>query len=167
MGRGACRSDRVVLAAEVRSRVERRRVHEQRPEGVDQCGGLAARPRGTPFANRAVHEPTAPASGACSELLPTSVCAVRRRCRCLIVDHLTCRRNKILDHNTNPSTRPTIQYQPYVSGTTGISASSAKATFSPSNQSINLSATLTTTAGVAINEGTVTFTILNGTQVIG
>ena len=73
---------------------------------------------------------------------------------------------KILDHSTDP-TRPTVNYQPYVSFTSGTVASPASETYSPSNQALNLSATVTDSAGITINEGTETFTILNGTQVIG
>jgi hypothetical protein len=73
---------------------------------------------------------------------------------------------KIVDHSTNANL-PTIDYQPFISGASGTSASPATTTFSPNSQTINLSATVSTTAGVAINEGTETFTILNGTQVIG
>ena len=40
-------------------------------------------------------------------------------------------------------------------------------TFSPTDQTLTLAATVTTSAGVPINEGTETFTILNGTQMIG
>ncbi len=73
---------------------------------------------------------------------------------------------KIDDHNVN-SNLPTVVYQPFVSNASGTSATPATAVFSPTDQTINLSATVSTTAGVAINEGTETFTILNGTQVIG
>ena len=74
---------------------------------------------------------------------------------------------KILDHNTNPTTRPTVVFQPYAIGASEISAGTATATFSEAAQTINLAATVSTTAGAAINEGTVTFTILQGTQIIG
>ena len=73
---------------------------------------------------------------------------------------------KIDDHNDNANL-PTIAYQPFVSGASGTVASPVSRTFSPTNQTVNLTATVSTTAGVAINEGTETFTILNGTQVIG
>jgi hypothetical protein len=74
--------------------------------------------------------------------------------------------SKIVDHTTNANL-PTIEFQPFAIGTSAISASPAAATFSESAQTINLMATVDTTAGAAINEGTVTFTILQGSQVIG
>ena len=73
---------------------------------------------------------------------------------------------KIVNHATNANL-PTIVYQPFVSGASGTTATPATVTFSPTSQTVNLSATVSTTAGVAINEGTETFTILNGSQVIG
>ena len=73
---------------------------------------------------------------------------------------------KIDDHNVNANL-PTIVYQPFVSGASGTTATPASATFSPTSQSISLSATVSTTGGVAINEGTDTFTILYGNEVIG
>ena len=74
---------------------------------------------------------------------------------------------KIDDHNDNANL-PTIVYQPFVSSASGTVASPASATFSPADQTISLSATVSTSpGGVAINGGTETFTILNGTQVIG
>jgi hypothetical protein len=72
----------------------------------------------------------------------------------------------IQDHNDDP-TRPTVNFSPYVSGASGTSASAVTATFGPTDQTLTLSATVTTTAGVPINEGTETFTIWNGTQQIG
>ena len=73
---------------------------------------------------------------------------------------------KIDDHNDNANL-PTIAYQPFVSSTSGTSASPVTATFSPDDQTLTLSATVTSSAGGAINVGTETFTILNGTQTIG
>ncbi len=74
---------------------------------------------------------------------------------------------KILDHNTD-SSRPTIDYQPFVSTASGTSADPATAPFSTTDQTVSLTATVSTSpAGVAISGGTETFTILNGTQVIG
>ena len=73
----------------------------------------------------------------------------------------------ILDHIDNPTTRPTVDFQPAWSSNIGTIATPAFATFSPSDQTVNLSATVSTTGGVAINGGTETFTIMNGTQVIG
>ena len=49
---------------------------------------------------------------------------------------------------------------------TASAAASASATFSSTDQNVNLEATITSTGGV-VNEGTETFTILNGTTVIG
>ncbi len=45
-------------------------------------------------------------------------------------------------------------------------AASASATFSGTDQNVTLNATITSTAGI-VNEGTETFTILNGTTVVG
>ena len=74
---------------------------------------------------------------------------------------------KILDHSTDPTTRPTVNFQPYVSDTSGTVANSAVATFSPTDQSVTLTATVADSAGIVVNEGTETFTILAGTQVVG
>ncbi len=75
---------------------------------------------------------------------------------------------KILDHNDSPvGTRPTIVYQPFVSGASGTVATPVVTPFSTSSQVLNLTATVSTTAGVAINTGTETFTVLSGTQAIG
>jgi hypothetical protein len=73
---------------------------------------------------------------------------------------------KILDSYTNPSL-PTVVFQPYVSFTSGTVASAASATYSPSDQVVTLSATVSDSEAVPVNEGTETFTILNGSQVIG
>ena len=73
---------------------------------------------------------------------------------------------KILDHSTDP-TRPTVNFQPYVSYTSGTVASPASAVYSPSNQTLTLSATVTDSGGIIVNEGTETFTIFNGTQQVG
>ena len=75
---------------------------------------------------------------------------------------------KILDHNDNPvGSRPTIVYQPFVTSASGTVATPYTTTFSTSSQILSLTATVNTLAGVAINEGTETFTILDGTTVIG
>ena len=58
-------------------------------------------------------------------------------------------------------------YQPFVSGASGTVATPAITTYSTSSQVLNLTATVSTTAGVAINTGTETFTVLSGTQAIG
>ena len=74
---------------------------------------------------------------------------------------------KITDHNDNKNL-PTIMFSPYVAnGASGTVASPLSPTFSPTDQTLTLSATVTTSLGVPINEGTETFTILNGTQVVG
>ncbi len=74
---------------------------------------------------------------------------------------------KILDNSDDP-TRPTVVFSPLVTnGASGVVANSATTTFSPSDQTVNLKATVTDAGGDTISEGTVTFTILNGTQVIG
>ncbi len=74
---------------------------------------------------------------------------------------------KIEDSYEN-SNLPTVGFQPWVSNASGTSAVPASAMFSPTDQTINLSATVSTSpAGVGINGGTETFTILYGTEVIG
>ncbi|HEY7424816.1 MAG TPA: Ig-like domain-containing protein, partial [Gemmataceae bacterium] len=55
---------------------------------------------------------------------------------------------------------------PLGASATSTSASSATAPFSSSTQTVNLSATVTSSGGT-VNEGSVTFTILQGTTVIG
>ena len=72
---------------------------------------------------------------------------------------------KILDHHEN-SNLPTVVFHPFVNAT-ATSASPAQASSGPNDQAVNLSATVSTPAGVLIDDGTVTFTILKGTQVIG
>ena len=72
----------------------------------------------------------------------------------------------ILDH-LDDGTRPTVDFQPFWSNNYGTIASPAFAAYSLSDQTVNLSATVSTTGGIPINEGTETFTIMNGTQVIG
>ncbi len=73
--------------------------------------------------------------------------------------------DKILDEHVN-SNLPTVNVQPFVNATE-ISAAPAQASEGAADQTVNLSATLSTPANVPINEGTVTFTIMNGAQVIG
>ena len=73
---------------------------------------------------------------------------------------------KIDDHNKNANL-PTINFQPYVSYSSGTSANPEAVTFSPTQQTFNLTATVTTTAGLVISEGTETFAIFNGTTQIG
>ncbi len=63
---------------------------------------------------------------------------------------------------------PQSQPSPYVTnGASGTAAAPVTATFSTKAQTIILSATVFTTAGIPIDGGTETFTILNGTTVIG
>ena len=74
---------------------------------------------------------------------------------------------KIEDHNDNGNL-PTIAFSPYITnGASGTAAAPVTATFSPTDQTIDLSATVFTTAGIPIDGGTETFTIFNGTTVIG
>ena len=74
---------------------------------------------------------------------------------------------KIIDDHNDNASLPTVNFQPYVSSGSGTSANPATVTFKPTDQTVNLSATVTTTAGLAINEGTEAFSIWNGTQQIG
>jgi autotransporter-associated beta strand protein len=67
--------------------------------------------------------------------------------------------------NLDASTDATHQLTVNPAGTT-TAASAAATTFSPSGQSVNLAATVSSAAGVVI-AGTVTFTILNGATVVG
>ena len=68
---------------------------------------------------------------------------------------------KITDHTKN-SSLPTVLYQPFLTeDATGTFASNATATFSIASQSIALSATVISAAGL-VNTGTATFTVLNG-----
>ena len=73
---------------------------------------------------------------------------------------------KITDHTKN-SSLPTVLYQPFLSeDATGNTASNATATFSTASQSVALSATVISAAGL-VNTGTETFTVLNGSAVVG
>ena len=74
---------------------------------------------------------------------------------------------KILDHSTDPTTRPTVSFDPFVTDTSSTAATPVSAIYSPSDQLITLNATVSDSAGTTVNEGTETFTILNGSQVIG
>ena len=67
------------------------------------------------------------------------------------------------------SNYPTVNFSPYISNTTGTSASPVSATFnSTSSQEIELTASVTTSpTSQVIDVGTETFTIYDGTQVIG
>jgi hypothetical protein len=72
---------------------------------------------------------------------------------------------KIKDHTTD-ATRPTISYQPFIGAVAATTAASASATYNLTAQTVALSAAVTSTTG-AVNEGTETFTILNGAAVVG
>ena len=73
---------------------------------------------------------------------------------------------KITDHTKN-SSLPTVLYQPFLTeDATGTFASNATATFSITSQSIALSATVISAAG-RVNTGTATFSVLNGSAVVG
>ena len=72
----------------------------------------------------------------------------------------------IYDHNKNANL-PTVNFQPFISYSSGTSASPVTRTFSPTQQTFNLTATVSTTAGLVISEGTETFAIFNGTVQIG
>ena len=73
---------------------------------------------------------------------------------------------KITDHTKN-SSLPTVLYEPVLAeNATGITAANATATFSIASQSVALSATVISEAGL-VNTGTATFTILNGSAVVG
>ena len=71
-----------------------------------------------------------------------------------------------IDDSFNNSNLPTVVFEPFVNATE-TAAQSAQASFGTAGQTINLTATVSTPADVPINDGTVTFTVLNGTQVIG
>ena len=70
---------------------------------------------------------------------------------------------KITDHTTN-SSLPTVSFQPFVTSRATTAATSTSAASGAS--AVALSATVSSGAGT-VNEGTETFTILNGTMVIG
>ncbi len=73
-----------------------------------------------------------------------------------------------IDNYGNPN-YPTVNFSPYISNTTGISASPASTTFNSTNsQQISLTATVTTSpTSQVIDVGTVTFTVYYGTEQIG
>ena len=73
----------------------------------------------------------------------------------------------IIDDHNNNANLPTVNFQPYVNYSSGTSANPATVTFSTSSQTFNLTASVTTTAGLVISEGTETFSIFNGTTQIG
>ena len=70
------------------------------------------------------------------------------------------------DHNKNANL-PTVNFQPFISYSSGTSANPATVTFSTDSQTFNLTASVTTTAGLVISEGTETFSVFNGTTQIG
>jgi hypothetical protein len=72
----------------------------------------------------------------------------------------------ILDHATDP-TRPTVVYQPIVNGTTAISVTPTSTDYSSSDQTVVLLATVTSSTGLTVGEGTERFSIWSGTQLIG
>ena len=73
---------------------------------------------------------------------------------------------KITDHTKN-SNLPTVLYQPFLSeNATGVTAANAAASFSTASQSVALSATVISAAGL-VNTGTATFSVLNGSAVVG
>ena len=73
---------------------------------------------------------------------------------------------KITDHIKN-SSLPTVLYEPVLAeNATGIIAANASAPFSIASQSVMLSATVISAAGL-LDAGTATFTILNGSAVVG
>ena len=78
---------------------------------------------------------------------------------------------KITDQRTNTNL-PTVNYTPYLSSavppgsTTTMTAANASAAFSASAHSVNLTAGLTSTGGT-VSGGSVTFTIVNGANIIG
>ena len=75
---------------------------------------------------------------------------------------------KILDGNTVPSSnRPVIDFQNWLLGSSGTAAEALATNYSTSDQMIDLTANVTTSTGVTISEGQETFTILEGTQVLG
>src|SRR5262249_37269468 len=73
---------------------------------------------------------------------------------------------RIKDHVTD-STRPTASYQPFLGQLpTQTLAAPASTTFQPTAQSVALSATVICPSGV-VNQGTETFTVLNGSTPVG
>ncbi len=74
---------------------------------------------------------------------------------------------KILDHYSDPTILPTVNFQPFVSNSAETIASSTTVNDSPADQNIALNAVVTASSGKTVNEGTETFTILNGSQVVG
>jgi Bacterial Ig-like domain (group 3) len=73
---------------------------------------------------------------------------------------------KIEDHNDD-SSRPTVSFSPFLTEHPAQTAAApVTVSFTTGAPNVALSATVTSTAGT-VNEGTETFTILNGTTVIG
>ena len=73
----------------------------------------------------------------------------------------------IIDDKNDNSNLPTVNFQPYVNYSSGTSATPATRAFSTSSQTFNLTATVSTTAGLVISEGTETFAVFNGTTQVG
>ena len=74
---------------------------------------------------------------------------------------------KLIDDHHVSSSLPTIEFNPVWATNNGTIATPETVYFSPDDQTFNLSATVSTTGGIPITGGTETFTILNGTQMIG
>ena len=72
---------------------------------------------------------------------------------------------KIVDHKDHTNL-PTVDYEPFVNATI-TTASPSQKSFSLTDQTVTLSASVNTTLGDPVNDGTLTFTILNGSQVVG
>ncbi len=72
---------------------------------------------------------------------------------------------KIVDHTTH-SNLPSINFQPFLKGSSGTLPASLTVPFATTNQTFNLTATVTSPGNV-VNEGTETFSIFNGTTQVG
>ena len=73
--------------------------------------------------------------------------------------------DKILDQADNTNL-PKVDFQPFVNSTV-TAAVPTQVFFSPTDQTVSLSASVSTALGAPVNAGTVTFTVLNGNQVVG
>ncbi len=75
---------------------------------------------------------------------------------------------KILDSlDPTVGTRPLVDFSHYLNSTTGISAYPVSVPFKTTSQMINITAQVNDGAGDIINEGMVTFTILDGSTQVG
>ena len=72
---------------------------------------------------------------------------------------------KIVDQKDNANL-PTIDYQPFQNATI-TTAQPSEVPFSPTDQTVTLSASVMTTVGDSVDGGHVTFTVFNGMQVVG